>query len=206
MRRCCPCGPYRCWRSRSRGRWPGPARDRRCFPPTRRCRPLETCRSILLPSLKLRRAAGACEAGNQTSILMSESLVGFKVAATRQKDGRLAYTAPPRPAPPRLATGGVNAPAATVWAAVMVVSGRARAVRPSQDAAPAAVWTARVWNVATLNSAPMNVAAVSRKPLERRFMASSTDGRHHTPGARPRRAERAPGVLHSRRGLSLHSS
>src|SRR5882672_12141314 len=80
--------------------------------------------------------------GSQTSILMSESLVGVSVAVTRQNDGSMAYGLfwlPPRPAPPRPAAaprpparapgapsraagagaaGGVNAPAATVCAEV----------------------------------------------------------------------------------------
>ena len=119
--------------------------------------------------------------GSHTSILMSESLLGVSVAATRQKAGSAANAwaaAPPRPpaaarpsggawpsaprwppAPPRFATGGVNAPAATVWAAVMVVFGSARADRLSH-ADPPAVCTGAVWNVAAASSTPMKVAVV----------------------------------------------
>src|SRR5580765_4806845 len=53
------------------------------------------------------------DAGIQTSILMSESLDGVSVAATRQKAGRFANGLPPRPARP---LGIVNCPAATVCA------------------------------------------------------------------------------------------
>src|SRR2546422_6339504 len=73
------------------------------------------------------------EAGSQTSILMSESLDGFKVAATRQKPGRSSK----RGAPPRPAAGTVNAPGATDCAIVIVVSGSFRADRLSQEAAAA---------------------------------------------------------------------
>src|SRR5690349_5016790 len=77
------------------------------------------------------------EAGNQTSILISESLVGFNVASTRQKEGRSLYPAfgfGPRP------PGSVKAPASTACAKVIVVFGRASEVRLSQVAAsPGAV-------------------------------------------------------------------
>src|SRR5262250_809237 len=72
------------------------------------------------------------ETGIQTSILMSESVVGLMVAATRQNAGRVLYTGgttAPGAAP------GSNAPAATVWARVMVVSGSLREDRPSQEVA-----------------------------------------------------------------------
>src|SRR5437867_5322337 len=55
------------------------------------------------------------DAGNQISVLMSESLLGVNVAVTRQKAGRLPNgfaAAPPRPAPPP--PGGTKAPAATI--------------------------------------------------------------------------------------------
>src|SRR6188768_3688405 len=52
--------------------------------------------------------------GSQTSILMSDSLVGVSVAATRQNAGRSASAAPPRP--PACA----RAPAATDAANVTV--------------------------------------------------------------------------------------
>src|SRR5258706_8610735 len=59
------------------------------------------------------------DAGNQTSILMSESLVGFSVAATRQNAG----SAVKSPASP--GGSGVNAPACTDAATVMVAWGSA---------------------------------------------------------------------------------
>src|SRR4051812_25491680 len=73
-------------------------------------------------------------AGSQTSILMSDSLVGLSVAATRQKAGRSPNWAPPaRPPPP----AGANAPAATGSAAVIVALGSASVARLSHDAADA---------------------------------------------------------------------
>src|SRR6185295_17949147 len=72
-------------------------------------------------------------AGSHTSILMSESAVGFNVAATRQNAGRSTNGLPPRP------PGCVKAPAATVSAAVIVADGRASDARLSQVAARAAV-------------------------------------------------------------------
>src|SRR5215813_6414670 len=73
-------------------------------------------------------------AGIHTSILMSESAVGFSVAAIRQNDGRSAYCAPPpRPPPP----AGVNAPAATVCADVIDALGNLRSARLSHVAAAA---------------------------------------------------------------------
>src|SRR6185436_8915134 len=69
-------------------------------------------------------------AGSQISILMSESLDGVSVAATRQNAGRSANGFAPRPR-----AGGVNAPAATVWADVIVVFGSLSDERLSHVAA-----------------------------------------------------------------------
>src|SRR6266850_2745718 len=76
------------------------------------------------------------EAGSQTSILISESVDGRNVAATRQNSGRSRSTAagPPAPRPP---AGGVKAPAAMVCASVIVLSGNFRPARLSHDAARA---------------------------------------------------------------------
>src|SRR5271157_1698659 len=70
------------------------------------------------------------DAGIQTSILMLESWLGARVAATRQKAGRLrmGWGAP----------GGVKSPAATDWAEVILVSGSDSEARLSQEAAAAA--------------------------------------------------------------------
>src|ERR1700760_3775300 len=68
--------------------------------------------------------------GSHTSILISESLAGLIVAATRQNAGRF-FTE----AGGALAPGGTNAPAATGCADVMVVSGKFSAARLSQVAA-----------------------------------------------------------------------
>src|SRR4029077_2129222 len=74
------------------------------------------------------------EAGIQTSILILESLLGFTVAVTRQKAGRLANGLPRAPPP----VGAVNAPAATVLADVIVVFGNDREARLSHGTAAAA--------------------------------------------------------------------
>src|SRR5712691_5892200 len=90
------------------------------------------------------------DAGIQTSILMSESLDGFSVAATRQKGGRPAKGPRPGAGPrPRASgaverpgpAGGVNCPAATSCAIVIEVPGTASAARLSHvAAADTAVW------------------------------------------------------------------
>src|SRR5216683_3085652 len=75
------------------------------------------------------------EAGSHTSILMSESVVGASVAATRQNAGRLANGPGPTPGPrPARPAGGVNCPAATGCAMVIVECGSASAARLSQVA------------------------------------------------------------------------
>src|SRR5579864_3359697 len=70
--------------------------------------------------------------GSHTSNLISESLAGLIVAATRQNAGRFFTEAGGTFSP-----GGINAPAATGCADVMVVSGRFSAARLSQVAAMA---------------------------------------------------------------------
>src|SRR4029077_7039190 len=72
------------------------------------------------------------ETGSQTSTLMSESLEGFNVAATRQNAGSLPYSDPPAPTD-SFGPGGMNSPAATLCADVIVVFGCEREVRLSQD-------------------------------------------------------------------------
>src|SRR6185436_7022854 len=69
-------------------------------------------------------------AGSQTSILMSESLDGFSVAATRQNAGSVLAASPPRP-PPR-APGCVKPPAGTACARVIAVLGSVNDIRLSQ--------------------------------------------------------------------------
>src|ERR1041385_7916876 len=70
-------------------------------------------------------------AGSQTSILMSESLEGVSVAATRQNDGRFAKAFPPRPVRP---AGSVNCPAPTVCASVTATCGCEKDERLSHGA------------------------------------------------------------------------
>src|SRR5579862_3862897 len=74
--------------------------------------------------------------GSQTSTLISESLVGLMVAATRQNSGR----SPKGFVPSRLACpsfGTESWPAGTTRAIVMVVSGNASDARLSHEAANA---------------------------------------------------------------------
>src|SRR5580692_1211152 len=68
------------------------------------------------------------EVGSQTSILISESADGFKVAARRQNSGRFWNAA-------LLPCGSLNPPAGTTWAVVMVVSGKDNEARLSHVAA-----------------------------------------------------------------------
>src|SRR5215472_4803869 len=72
--------------------------------------------------------------GIHTSILMSESVDGFNVAATRQNAGSCLKSAVGC-ASPRPVTGGENAPAATDCASVIAVFGNESAWRLSQVAA-----------------------------------------------------------------------
>src|SRR5688500_5611936 len=72
------------------------------------------------------------DAGIQTSILMSESLEGFSVTATRQNGCSFAAAFPPWAAP---LPGCVNPPAATDWASVMVAFGSVRDESASHDPA-----------------------------------------------------------------------
>src|SRR5271166_71150 len=71
------------------------------------------------------------EAGSQTSILISESLDGVKVAITRQNAGRPLKSAGFGPKGPG-AGGGVKAPVATLCADVIVTFGRLTLERLSQ--------------------------------------------------------------------------
>src|SRR5262245_2312731 len=71
-------------------------------------------------------------AGSQTSLLMSESLVGVSVAVTRQNAGSLAYVfVAPR------APGGVNDPASTIWAESIFAFGSVIPARCSHAVAAA---------------------------------------------------------------------
>jgi hypothetical protein len=72
--------------------------------------------------------------GSHTSTLMSESLDGFNVAATRQNDGRFVRAGLGGAA---VAPGGVNVPAETVSVRVIVASGKESVAKLSQEAASA---------------------------------------------------------------------
>src|SRR5438093_7570113 len=77
------------------------------------------------------------DAGSHTSILMSESLDGVNVAATRQNAGRSrkACAAAAGEAAPPTRAGGVNAPASTTCASVIVVFSSVRDAKLSHDVA-----------------------------------------------------------------------
>src|SRR5882672_10484704 len=90
------------------------------------------------------------EAGIHTSILMSESSVGLRVAWTRQNAGRvLNEAAGTRPAP-----GGVKSPAATVFADAMLVRGIVREARLSQDTGALAAEAITPVSVMTTSTLP----------------------------------------------------
>src|ERR1700722_7334223 len=78
------------------------------------------------------------DSGSHTSILMSESLVGFKVAATRQIAGRFPKLGGGTPGNAGTAPAGrVSCPAGTACASVMVACGRASLARLSHGVAAA---------------------------------------------------------------------
>src|SRR5438876_5049860 len=87
-------------------------------------------------------------AGSQTSILMSDSFVGVRVAVTRQNPGRFFMAALAR----SLAPGIVNAPAATIRAEVIAVFGSLTAARLSQETAAAAAEGSRKLTAAAATS------------------------------------------------------
>src|SRR6185436_8994507 len=74
-------------------------------------------------------------AGSHTSILISESLEGRIVAATRQNAGRSRYGTSPDCRLPEKPAGGLNAPGATEAAIVTDVCGNDKWARSSQVAA-----------------------------------------------------------------------
>jgi hypothetical protein len=104
------------------------------------------------------------DAGIQTSILMSESVDGFSVAATRQNAGRplAACTKVAGAGVPPAAIGIVNAPASTARASVIVVFGSASDARLSH------VWPA-AW--AATGAATSSAVAVAM-PVNKLFMGS----------------------------------
>src|SRR2546428_12123246 len=81
------------------------------------------------------------DAGIQTSILMSESLDGFSVAATRQNAGRSrkACAAAGLGALPPTCAGRVNPPATIASTRANIAGGRGRDARVLHDRVPAAV-------------------------------------------------------------------
>jgi hypothetical protein len=82
-------------------------------------------------SLPFQAAAG----GSQTSILISESLDGLMVAATRQNVGRSLYAGSPGCSLKENEAGGVKAPGVTEAAIVIEVCGSESLERSSQAAA-----------------------------------------------------------------------
>jgi hypothetical protein len=75
--------------------------------------------------------------GIQTSILMTESELGLAVAAMRQNSGRFFSGVGLYPRGALGGGGGVNSPAGTDVASVIVVCGKDSVARLSQEAAPA---------------------------------------------------------------------
>jgi hypothetical protein len=103
---------------------------------------------------------------------MSESLVGFNTAATRQKVGRLLNASAG-------SCGGTNVPGATVCAIVIVVSGRESEERVSQVAAAEAGELGIVINMAAKippSSFMRSLFQVLRKPTPRRERSLPKEG------------------------------
>src|SRR5258708_38322278 len=109
-------------------------------------------------------------AGSHTSILMSESLDGASVAATRQNGGRSAYArALPPAAPAPGAAGGTKPPAATNAAAVMDVLGSfSSRSRSHAVSAPAAVRANNA--IATIDAVRRIVRVIVRGSYDNRAM------------------------------------
>src|SRR4029077_17659092 len=78
------------------------------------------------------------ETGSHTSILMSESAVGFASATTRQNAGKVLYNAETS-LPLNGAGGPANAPAATVCARVIVAPEIVAALTFEQESSPNAM-------------------------------------------------------------------
>src|SRR5579871_7005439 len=74
----------------------------------------------------------AADGGSQISILISESLVGLMVAATRQNAGRFWYATSPGCSFSEKEAGGVKAPGVTEDAIVITVCGSESLERLSQ--------------------------------------------------------------------------
>src|SRR6476646_2760019 len=74
----------------------------------------------------------AADGGSQMSILISESLVGLMVAATRQNAGRFLYATSPGWRLSENEAGGANAPGVTEAAIVITVCGSESLERLSQ--------------------------------------------------------------------------
>jgi len=106
------------------------------------------------------------DVGIQTSILMSESLVGFKVAVTRQKAGNVPYgdAAPARPVAP----GGVNAPGETVAADVTVPPLIGNALRDSHGPGAATAATVGAPSPASSRELTATMTAHATPPASRR--------------------------------------
>src|SRR5438128_2097560 len=116
------------------------------------------------------------DVGIQTSILMSESLVGLRVAATRQNAGRPrnACAAAGGVAAPPPEIGSVNAPGPTARASVIVVLGSLSDARLSHG-----------WAAVAVNS-PFAVTAASAPPptsanISAYFMKPPPFGGHDLP-------------------------
>src|SRR5579863_2544759 len=80
----------------------------------------------------------AADGGSQTSILITESLVGRMVAATRQNAGRFLYSTSPGWSFNENEAGGAKAPGVTDAAIVIAVCGSESLERSSQVVAAAA--------------------------------------------------------------------
>src|SRR5690348_728180 len=75
------------------------------------------------------------DSGSQNSALMSESVLGVRLAAIRQKAGSLSNGTAPPPGGRKVPSGSLNAPASTDLASSMWTVGVLSVCRPSHGAA-----------------------------------------------------------------------
>src|SRR5215475_774344 len=122
------------------------------------------------------------DAGNHTSTLILESLVGLMVAVTWQNAGRsLNCAPPPRPPPARPPPPGENAPAATDCAIVMVVSGSFSPPRLSHGAADSGTtFSSKKTNSTTGNKGALLMIGTSlgRVRFLGRIISAAVEGLH----------------------------
>ena len=118
--------------------------------------------------------------GSHTSILISESLEGLKVAATRQNAGSCWKTAFSCAAP-RPASGSENCPAATAWADVMVAFSSESDFKLSQVAAATGAGANATIVTASTNKTKLKLRKFIVHSLDRRYSSAIEAESYHAP-------------------------